>query len=71
MSRDGGRARDRSSDDQNSGGDYLREARVRAHPTEQTGRAGVAVFLAGIELSGCRTSDVGGNGATKDGKARG
>ena len=35
----------------------------------QPGRAGVAVILAGVELSGCRTSGVGGNGATVHNRA--
>ena len=45
-------------------GGHLRNAQARAHLTGQTGEARAAVILAGVELSGCRTSGVGGNGAT-------
>ena len=62
--RDGGERRDSPSDDQKSGGGALRDAQTRAHLTGQTGEARAAVILAGVELSGCRTSGVGGNGAT-------
>ena len=47
-----------------AGGGHLRNAQARAHLTGQTGEARAAVILAGVELSGCRTSGVGGNGAT-------
>ena len=47
-----------------AGGGHLRDAQARAHLTGQTGEARAAVILAGVELSGCRTSGVGGNGAT-------
>ena len=62
--RDGGGVRVSSSGDQMAGGGHLRNAQARAHLTGQTGEARAAVILAGVELSGCRTSGVGGNGAT-------